>query len=74
MAHATSLDKQWDALMALCQQEAQLQAENHPKLLRFVSGQIDALAREMGFSDKRIEKREFRAQRRGRHIVQVSTD
>lgn len=74
MAHSTALDKQWDALMALCQQEVQLQAEHHPKLLRFVSGQIDSLAREMGFSEKRIEKREFRAQRRGRHIVQVSTD
>lgn len=74
MAHVTSLDRQWDALMALCQQEVQLQAESHPKLLRFVSGQIDSLAREMGFSEKRIEKREFRALRRGRHIVQVSTD
>jgi hypothetical protein len=74
MSHSTPLDKQWDALMALCQQEVQLQGENHPRLLRFVSGQIDALAREMGFSEKRIERREFRAQRRGRHIVQVSTD
>jgi hypothetical protein len=74
VAHTTPLDKQWEALMALCRQEVQLQAESHPKLLRFVSGQIDSLAREMGFSEKRIEKREFRAQRRGRHIVHVATD
>jgi hypothetical protein len=70
----TPLDRQWDELMALCRQEAQLQEQNHPKLLKLVRGQLDRLAREMGFSDHHIEKREFRAERKGRHIVRVATD
>jgi AraC-like DNA-binding protein len=74
MPRVTPLDKQWEELMALCRQEAQLQTEQHPKLLKFVSQQIDQLAREMGFTDKRITTREFRAERDGRHIVRVATD
>ena len=74
MPRVTPLDKQWEELMALCRQEAQLQAENHPKLLKFVGQQIDQLAREMGFTDTRIKTREFRAERDGRHIVRVATD
>lgn len=71
MPRVTPLDKQWEELMSLCRQEAQLQAEDHPKLLKFVSRQIDRLAREMGFKDRQIETREFRAERDGRHIVRV---
>jgi len=74
MARITLLDRQWDALMALCRQEAKLQSENHPKLLSFVTRQLDELAREMGFTDRQIKTREFRAERRGRHIVRVATD
>ena len=74
MPRVTLLDKQWEELMALCRQEAKLQTENHPKLLKFVSRQIDQLAREMGFTDKRIKTREFRAERDGRHILRVATD
>ena len=74
MPRVTPLDKKWEELMALCRQEAQIQTENHPKLLKFVSQQIDQLAREMGFTDKRIKTREFRAERDGRHIVRVATD
>jgi AraC-like DNA-binding protein len=69
----TPLDKQWEELMALCKQEAQLRQESHPKLLKFVSQEIVRLAMEMGFSDALIEKREFRAERSGRHIVRVAT-
>jgi hypothetical protein len=74
MPRVTPLDKQWEELMALCRHEAKLQTENHPKLLKFVSRQIDQLAREMGFTDKRIKTREFRAERDGRHILRVATD
>jgi hypothetical protein len=70
----TPLDKQWEELMALCRQEAQLQSENHPKVLKFVGKQIEQLAREMGFSDRQIGTREFRAERRGRHILRVALD
>jgi AraC-like DNA-binding protein len=73
MARTTPLDKQWEELMALCRHEAQLRMTNHPKLLRFVGRQIDQLAREMGFNEALIRTREFRAERRGRHIVRVAT-
>ena len=69
----TPLDKQWEELMALCKQEMQLRAESHPKLLKLVSQEIDRLAHEMGFSETLIKKREFRAERNGRHIVRVAT-
>ena len=74
MARITLLDQQWEHLMSLCKQEARLQAENHPRLLVFVSRQIDQLAREMGFNEEKIKTREFRAERRGRHIVRVAND
>jgi hypothetical protein len=74
MARITLLDRQWEHLMSLCKQEARLQTENHPKLLALVSRQIDQLAREMGFKDEQIKTREFRAERRGRHIVRVATE
>ena len=72
--HVTPLEKQWEELMALCRQEAKLQAENHPKLLKFVGQQLERLASEMGFSDRQIGTREFRAERSGRHIVRVAID
>ena len=72
---ATPLDKQWEELMTLCRDEARLQSDNrYPKLLKFVSRQIERLAQEMGFSERQIQTREFRAEREGRHIVQVSTE
>jgi hypothetical protein len=69
----TPLDQQWEELMSLCRQEAELQEQNHPKLLKFVRSQIERVARDMGFSERHIERREFRAQRDGRHIVRVET-
>ena len=70
MPRYSPLDKQWQDLMALCAKEAEFRAEDkHPKLLRFVSEQIDQLAAEMGFSNDQIKTREFRAVREGDHIV-----
>ena len=70
MPRHSPLDKQWQDLMALCAKEAEFRAEDkHPKLLRFVSEQIDQLAAEIGFSDDQIKTREFRAVREGDHIV-----
>jgi hypothetical protein len=60
--------------MSLCRQEAQLQEQNHPKLLKFVRNQIERLAREMGFSERHIQTRDFRAERDGRHIVRFATE
>jgi hypothetical protein len=74
MARITLLDQQWEHLMSLCKQEARLQNENHPRLLAFVGRQIEQLAREMGFKDQQIKTREFRAEKRGKHIVRVATD
>jgi hypothetical protein len=70
MPRPSQLDKQWQDLMSLCAKEAEFRAgKKHPKLLRFVSEQIDQLAAEMGFSSGQIKTREFRAERDGAHIV-----
>jgi len=61
--------------MSLCEKEKELSAENrHPKVLRFVSAQIDRLAREMGFSERRIRTREFRAAKDGARITAIIDD
>jgi hypothetical protein len=60
--------------MFLCDKEATYRRQkNHPKLLRLVTEQIDALAREMGFGEPEIRTRDFRAHRSGDHIVAVIT-
>jgi hypothetical protein len=70
MPRLSQFDKRWQDLMSLCAKEAELRAgQNHPKLLRFVSEQIDQMAAEMGFSSRQIRTREFRAERSGDHIV-----
>jgi hypothetical protein len=75
MPRTTELDKQWQTLMDLCAQEKELARENrHPKVLRFVSTQIDKLAREMGFAEHRIRTRDFRAARDGARITKILTD
>ena len=75
MARPTELDKQWQELMSLCEKEKELSAENrHPKVLRFVSAQIDRLAREMGFSERRIRTREFRAAKDSARITAIIDD
>jgi hypothetical protein len=70
MPRTSPLDKQWQDLMALCAKEAEFRAGGkHPKLLKFVSEEIDRMAAEMGFSEDQIQTREFRAERDGDHIV-----
>jgi hypothetical protein len=69
------LEKQWQDLMTLCKKEAELQeAGNHPKLLKLVSREIDDLARQLGFSERKIVTREFRAERDGERIVRLVTE
>jgi hypothetical protein len=72
---STHLDRQWEALMALCRKEAELEREDkHPKLAKVVSDQLDQLARDLGFSEERIRQREFRAERDGPHIIRFLVD
>jgi AraC-like DNA-binding protein len=69
------LDRQWDELMALCEKEKEFKTGNrHPKLLKFVSPQIDELAKQLGFSSRQILRREFRAERVGGHISRIITE
>ena len=75
MPKITSLDKQWQQLMALCASEAKFRSEgDHPRLLKLLAAEIDELATHMGFSPQRIATRDFRAQREGEHIVGIITD
>ena len=75
MPRRTKLDQQWDDLMSMCAREKEYQTESrHPKLLRFVTRQIDELAAEMGFSARQIKKREFRATREGGHVAKILID
>lgn len=68
------LDQRWAQLMALCRSEAQYRADGtHPKLLRHVTAQIDELAAEMGFSERSIATRDFRAERDGNRITRLIT-
>lgn len=72
MPRVTELDRQWQELMSLCQREQEfISADDHPKLLRFVSEQIDQLAAELGFPESQIRKREFRAEKDGGHISRI---
>lgn len=71
----TVLDRKWDELLSLCRKEAEFKRDNrHPKLARFLSNQIDNLAKELGFRDHQIQLREFRAEKRGDHIVRLLTE
>jgi hypothetical protein len=68
----TELDRKWQELMSLCSKEKEyLAARSHPKLVRLVSKEIDRIASEMGFSEALIQKREFRAERDGEHIIRL---
>ena len=71
----TPLDKQWEELMSLCGREAELERDDrHPKLVKLLSGQIETLARELGFSEPQIQHREFRAEKDGEHIIRLFTE
>jgi hypothetical protein len=72
MSKLTTLDTQWQQLMALCASELKFRAEgNHPRLLKLLKSDIDQLAREMGFSERLIVTRDFRAERQGDHIMRI---
>ena len=72
---STALDRQWDELMSLCRKEEEFKRDNrHPKLVLFLSEQIDKLAKELGFGDRQIQHREFRAEKDGEHIVRLFTE
>ena len=72
MARLTELDKQWRELMSLCASEEKILAEGgHPRLSKFIAKQIDQLAREMGFNERTIVTRDFRAERDGDRIVKI---
>jgi hypothetical protein len=74
VARITLLDRRWAQLMSLCQNEAQYRADDtHPKLLRLLKTQIDELAGEMGFSQRSIATRDFRAERDGDRITRIIT-
>jgi hypothetical protein len=72
MARRTALDKQWQELMSLCASEEKFRADGgHPKLAKLIAKQIDELARDMGFRERTIVTRDFRAERDGDHIVKI---
>ena len=72
MPKPTTLDTQWQRLISLCASESRFKAEgNHPRLLKLLKGDIDELAREMGFSERLIVTRDFRAERQGDHIMRI---
>ena len=68
----TSLDKQWQLLMSLCESESKLRKQGgHPRVLKLVATDIQNLATQMGFSARCISTREFRAEREAGHIVRI---
>jgi hypothetical protein len=75
MPKVTLLDKQWQELMTLCAEEAKYRADaDHPKLLRLIVSRLENLASEMGFSERRIATRDFRAERDRDHIARIIAD
>jgi hypothetical protein len=75
MPKITSLDKQWQQLMALCESESNFRSQGRqPRLLKLLASDIIQLAGEMGFSARRIASRDFRAERDGNHIVRIIAD
>jgi hypothetical protein len=75
MPKLTSLDKQWQQLMALCESESNFRSKGRqPRLLKLIDSDITQLAGEMGFSARRIASRDFRAEREGDHIIRIIAD
>ncbi len=71
----TPLDRQWQQLMALCENEASFRATgHHARLLKLIATDIERLAHDMGFSARRIATRDFRAERANGHIVRIVAD
>ena len=75
MPKVTTLEKQWQHLMLLCECESKFRRDGgHARLLKLVSSEINQLAALMGFSARRIATRDFRAQREGDHIIRIIAD
>ena len=75
MPKLTTLDKQWQQLMALCENESNFRSTGRqPRLLKLIASDITQLAGEIGFSARRIASRDFRAERDGDHIVRIIAD
>jgi hypothetical protein len=69
------LNNNWNSLMSLCAKEEEYRANGrHPKLLRYVTEQIEQLGKELGFSTGQIRTRDFRAEKFGTYIVRVIKD
>lgn len=59
----------------MCEREREFQrSQQHPKLVRLITKQLETLAAEMGFSEGQIQRREFRAEKNGEHIVRIFVD
>jgi hypothetical protein len=68
----TELEQQWDELMFLCQREKEYVTEQtHRVLLKVLTRRIDELARQMGFSEAKIQSRNFRADNTDGHITSI---
>ena len=71
----TDLEKQWDELMFLCQREKEyLTEQTHRVLVKVLTKRIDELSRQMGFSEKQIQGRNFRADRTDGRITTIVTE
>jgi len=75
MSRPTRLDTQWKHLMELCESEATFRSKGgYYRLLKLLAADIERLATEMGFSQRRIASRDFRSRREGDHIVGIVVD
>ena len=75
MPRETELDRRWRDLMGLCTKERDYKAGNqHPRLLRHITQQIDELAAQLGFTERQIKSREFRAEKDGDRILRLIVD
>lgn len=75
MPKSTPLDREWQHLMLLCDSESRLRSSGtHARLLKLITGDIEELANRMGFSPRCVAGREFRAHKRGNHIVAIIAD
>jgi hypothetical protein len=69
------LEQRWEHLMSLCASEARYLADGtHPRLRKLLAAEITELATEMGFSQRCIDTREFRAERENGRIVRILRD
>jgi hypothetical protein len=61
--------------MFLCGKEKEFLADHtHRTLVKVVGQRIDELARHMGFSERQIERREFRAEKADGRIIQIAKE